>query len=290
MRLFAIGDLHLANKPNRDALINLHTYPEDWLILAGDIGETSEHLIFALSIITQKFKQIIWVPGNHDLWSSPLIKNVKRGEYKYNELVCICREYNVLTPEDAYAEITLRNQKYIIVPTLILYDYSFRPENISLDKSVSWAEESGTLCTDEELLFPDPYGSIVEWCEKRCEYTESRLKEIPANIPIILVNHYPLIEEHAQLKYFPRFSLWCGTKKTGEWIKKFNIKIAIYGHMHVRETKFKEGILFEEVSFGYPKDWNEDKGMGYYLRKINPTAHLSKNLKQSYEQNNFLKL
>jgi 3',5'-cyclic AMP phosphodiesterase CpdA len=71
MKLFAISDLHLANKPNRDALLNLSSHNDDWLILAGDIGETLDHLKYALSILTVKFKQVIWVPGNHDLWTFP---------------------------------------------------------------------------------------------------------------------------------------------------------------------------------------------------------------------------
>jgi 3',5'-cyclic AMP phosphodiesterase CpdA len=79
MKLFAISDLHLANKPNRDALLNLPSHKDDWLVLAGDIGETFEHLKFALSILTHRFKQIIWVPGNHDLWTFPLTELELKG-------------------------------------------------------------------------------------------------------------------------------------------------------------------------------------------------------------------
>jgi len=117
--------------------------------------------------------------------------------HKYYELVSICRKYKVLTPEDAYPEIILQGQKFNIVPTLTLYDYSYRTEYIIFDKAINWAEESGILCTDEDLLFSDPYPSIVEWCQKHCEYTESRIKQLPQSIPIILVNHYPLIQNMA---------------------------------------------------------------------------------------------
>ena len=71
MKLYAISDLHLAHETNRKALETLAFYPNDWLILAGDIGETDEHLRFALNITTQRFKQVVWVPGNHDLWTIP---------------------------------------------------------------------------------------------------------------------------------------------------------------------------------------------------------------------------
>jgi len=64
MKLFAISDLHLANKSNKEALMNNSEHTEDWLILAGDNGETIEHINIALTILSQKFKQIVWVPGN----------------------------------------------------------------------------------------------------------------------------------------------------------------------------------------------------------------------------------
>jgi 3',5'-cyclic AMP phosphodiesterase CpdA len=268
MKLYAISDLHLANKPNRDALLNLHYYKNDWLILAGDIGETPELLKFALSFLTTRFKQIIWVPGNHDLWTFPLNENGKKGIDKYFQQVDICRGYHVLTPEDEYPLAVFDGKQYIIAPTFTLYDYSFRPGEIPFEQALDWAEESGVICTDEDLLFPHPYRSIVDWCHQRCEYTEKRLSELPGEVPIVLVNHYPVIEEHAKLWRFPRFTLWCGTKQTEAWMTRYNIKIVVYGHIHIRGTKYKDGVKFEEVSFGYPRDWDENKGMDFYLREI----------------------
>src|SRR5438034_11723558 len=105
MKLYAISDLHLGHEINRQALAAIPSYPEDWLILAGDIGETTEHLRYALSILTRRFAQLLWVPGNHDLWTIPSRSSEDtelRGEEKYRALVSICRDYGVLTPEDPY--------------------------------------------------------------------------------------------------------------------------------------------------------------------------------------------
>jgi len=103
MKLYAISDLHLANRINCQALEALPSYPEDWLILCGDVGEIDEHLKFALFILTRRFKQVIWVPGNHDLWTLPAYPNRLRGEARYRNQLSICRDYGVLTPEDPYA-------------------------------------------------------------------------------------------------------------------------------------------------------------------------------------------
>ena len=42
-RLWAIGDIHLSFKGNRDALEELQPRPNDGLILCGDVGESVDH-------------------------------------------------------------------------------------------------------------------------------------------------------------------------------------------------------------------------------------------------------
>ena len=47
----------------------LRPHPYDWLILAGDVGESEEHLRFALGLLAARFARLLWVPGNHDLYT-----------------------------------------------------------------------------------------------------------------------------------------------------------------------------------------------------------------------------
>ncbi len=46
--------------------------------------------------------------------------------------------------------------------------------------------------------------------------------------------------------------------------------MVVYGHTHRRATDVLEGVRFEEVSLGYPRDWAQDAGMAAYLRQILP--------------------
>jgi len=123
-KLYAIADLHLSYKFNREALLELTPHPFDSLILAGDIGETAQHLRFAFSTIRPKFHQVWWVPGNHELYTMPSVPQTTtpspahladldpyansndakdlRGEAKYNQCVALAREYDILTPEDNF--------------------------------------------------------------------------------------------------------------------------------------------------------------------------------------------
>jgi len=282
MKLYAISDLHLANKPNFLALEALPPHPQDWLIIAGDVGELEEHLKFALIILKSRFKKLLWVPGNHDLWTLPSHKNQLRGEARYRRLVSICRDYGVLTPEDPYPVFHLTGEKYLVVPMFLLYDYSFRPKQVPEHKAVSWAAETGVVCTDEELLHPDPYLSRAQWCIQRCRYTEDRLEAAVKdneNTPMVLINHFPMRRDMAQLRQFPRFSIWCGTQRTEDWHTRFPVSVVVYGHMHIRSTQYRDGVRFEEVSLGYPRDWTNKRGINYYLREILPgseASHISK--------------
>ena len=271
MKLFAISDLHLNYRINRDALVDLPAYPEDWLIVAGDIGESESHFHFAFSVLTQRFARLIWVPGNHDLWSHPSDPHALAGDTKYRSLVSLCRKYGVITPEDPYVCWSTSGKSWMLVPLFLLYDYSFRPANISLESAVAWARSNGILCRDEIYLKATPYASLPEWCHVRYEYTRRRLNIIPEEMPLVLINHYPLLASPLKrLLRIPQFSIWCGTSLTCDWHRKYPVVTVVYGHLHIRATDYYDGIRFEEVSLGYPKHWSQPRGMQAYLRQILP--------------------
>ena len=274
MKLYAISDLHLANKHNRIALAQMAAQPADWLILAGDVGETEAQLRFALDVLVPRFAQVLWGPGNHDLWTIADDPSGLRGEAKYRRLVEISREYGVLTPEDPYPRWpgTRASEPWFrLAPLFLLYDYTFRPSQVPADQAVAWAEESGVVCSDEYLLDPLPHASRQAWCAARLRLTEKRLGEAAASGDrLILVNHWPLREDVVELRRIPRFSIWCGTKATEDWHRRFNAAAVIYGHLHIKATHFRDGVRFEEVSLGYPRDWDRQRGIAFYLRQVLP--------------------
>ncbi len=277
MRLYAISDLHLSVPDNRSALASLPYHTHDWLIIAGDTGETEEHLHYALSILTKRFAKVIWVPGNHDLWTIPSSHEARlQGNEKYLHLISICRSYGVVTPEDPYVLWLGEGKPTILAPLFLLYDYSFRPPYISEEQAVAWAEETDVVCSDEFLLHPTPYTSRSAWCQARCEYTEKRLQAISSAYSIILINHFPIRQECVRVRNIPRFSIWCGTTRTENWCTRFAISVVVYGHVHVRATDYIDGVRFEEVSLGYQRNWKQEKGVQGYLREIlpGPAAHL----------------
>jgi predicted phosphodiesterase len=277
-RLWALGDIHLSYKLNREALERLQPLPNDGLILCGDVGESPEHLRLAFTQATSCFRQVWWVPGNHELYTLPTQKeHGARGVAKYEECVAIAREFGVLTPEDEFVMWDGEGGPALIAPIFTLYDYSFRPKHITLEGAVDWAREENIEATDEYLLHPDPYASRVEWCNALVAHTEEKLGKAVAENPgvkLVIINHWPLREDLVLLPNVPRFCIWCGTKKTEDWHTRFNAKVVVSGHLHIRRTDWKDETRFEECSLGYPKQWKEaqdrDLDINDMLREILP--------------------
>ena len=275
MKLWAVSDLHLGYAANRQALEELPAHPGDWLIVAGDVGESTTHLDWGLEALTRRFERVLWVPGNHELWAWPRNNPTSRGEEKYAELVEVCRARNVLTPEDPYpiwpgpsgngGNVPIR-----IALLFLLYDYSFRPDSVPLEESLRWAMAFGLVSADEALLDPYPHASREAWCAERCRLTEERLSALPPGEELVLVNHFPLRRELARLPLIPRFSVWCGTRRTEDWHVRFRARVVVSGHVHIRATTWRDGVRFEEVSLGYPRQWKRERGLLPYLREILP--------------------
>ncbi|KAK5115556.1 hypothetical protein LTR62_001215 [Meristemomyces frigidus] len=284
MRLWAIADIHLSFKSNREEFAKLQSRgPDDGLILAGDVGETLESLTEAFSVSKKKFKHVFWVPGNHELYTSKSAKEEEmhlKGESKYMACIKCAKRHGVITPEDEFMTWVYEDPKgyqvaAIICPIFTLYDYSFRPSDVSREGALDWAMEEGIRATDESLLYPDPYPTRDEWCARLVSESETKLaKAAETGFPLVIINHWPLREDTIFIPRVPRFSLWCGTVKTKEWHTKYRAKVVVTGHLHVRRTDWIDNVRFEEVSLGYPRQWQEAKDEGHtvntLLREILP--------------------
>src|SRR4051812_35630307 len=101
--LLAVSDLHVAYEENQAVVDRLRpSSPDDWLIVAGDVGERFADIESTLGKLAARFRQVIWAPGNHELWTHPADPVVLRGLARYQALVEMCRGLGVLTPEDEY--------------------------------------------------------------------------------------------------------------------------------------------------------------------------------------------
>lgn len=255
--LLAISDLHVAYPENRSIVANLWPRSdEDWLLVAGDVGELTTDIEWALRLLAKRFAKVVWTPGNHELWTHRSDPVQLRGEQRYRHLVEMCRSLGVVTPEDVYPVWSGPGGPVVIAPLFLLYDYSFWPTGATSSRdALAMAYQAGVVCTDEMLLHPDPYPSRDAWCRVRLEITEERLAAIDPDLPTILVNHFPLVREPTLILRYPEFALWCGTDRTADWHLRFRARTVVYGHLHIPRAISVDGVPFEEVSLGYPREW-----------------------------------
>ena len=256
MRLLAISDLHVSYPRNRQWVSDLPPgEPGDWLLVVGDVGEKAEDIEWVLRTLSGRFGTVVWVPGNHDLWTHPRDPMVLRGEARYQHLVQVCRDLGVITPEDPYPVFDGPAGPVVIVPLFVLYDYSFRPDGArTKDEGLAIAYRTGIIGTDERHLYPDPYPSREAWCQARIDATLPRLDALDPALPTILVSHFPLTREPTRILRYPAFAQWCGTEQTADWHLRFRAQAVVYGHLHIPRTTWEDGVRFEEVSLGYPRE------------------------------------
>jgi 3',5'-cyclic AMP phosphodiesterase CpdA len=254
--LLATSDLHVGHNGNREVVERIRPRTEgDWLLLAGDIADTVADLEWALRLLTGRFARVIWTPGNHELWTRPDDAVQLRGQARYQHLIQVCRGLGVLTPEDPYQTWRQDGEDLTVVPLFLLYDYSWRPEGTTLAQALLDARATKVVCTDEFFLHPDPYPSRQAWCEQRLRVTLDRLAELPSDRRTVLVSHWPLHRAPTRILRWPHFAMWCGLERTHRWHQEYRAAVAVYGHLHIPLTIDVDGVRFEEVSLGYPREW-----------------------------------
>ncbi|MBV8932510.1 MAG: metallophosphoesterase [Kutzneria sp.] len=269
--LLATSDLHVSYDQNRDVVAAIRpTSDDDWLIIAGDVAETVDRISWALDLLARRFAKVIWAPGNHELWTTKHDSVQLRGEQRYQHLVQMCRELGVLTPEDEYPVWRTDEEEFVIAPLFQLYDYSFRDEGATLEETMKYAYEVGIVCTDELVLHPDPFPTRQQWCEHRVKVTAARLDAIPAHLRTVLVSHWPLHRGPTRMLRWQHFAMWCGTRLTADWHLRYRAAAVVYGHLHIPVTLEYDGVRFDEVSLGYPREWGKRTSTPNPVRGILP--------------------
>ncbi len=266
--LFAIGDVHLNHRANREIAEALQPdAPDDWLAVAGDVSHDAEHLVAFLATMRSRFAKVIWVPGNHDLWSRD--GDPWRGVARYDHLVDRCRAIDVSTPEDPFPLWPDPDGDIVVAPLFVLYDYSLRPDGTTWQEAMAQAVAARVVCTDEYFLDPAPFPDRGAWCADRLRVSRARLDAIPAGQRTVLLSHWPLHPGPVRRLRHPEFSLWCGTRETADWHIRYRAVVAVHGHLHIPLTEAYDGVRHEEVSLGYPRERAaRTRPTVYGLRKI----------------------
>jgi hypothetical protein len=80
----------------------------------GDVGETFGDSEKALRLLRQRYIKVIWTPGNHELWTHQQDPVQLRGEARYQALVQMCQDHDIITAPVRYAYY--RDTFFVVVP------------------------------------------------------------------------------------------------------------------------------------------------------------------------------
>lgn len=118
MRVFALSDLHAGYPENLNWILQLSNwkYQNDVLVLAGDVTDRLRVLVRVLNVLRSKFKELLFVPRNHDLWVDT--EDLKCSIEKFGVIASLCKEEGVKQSSHDFGELT-------IVPMFSWYDFSF---------------------------------------------------------------------------------------------------------------------------------------------------------------------
>ena len=168
--LWAISDLHTGHTGNKPVTESLHpASPDDWLIVAGDVAERTDEIRWALDLLRKRFAKVIWVPGNHELWTTSKDPMQVFGRARYDYLVNMCDETRGGHPRASVPGVDRRR--------------AARPPSCRCSCSTTtrscprarrrrprvWPSpgSDNVVATDEFVLSNEPYATKDAWCRDR---------------------------------------------------------------------------------------------------------------------------
>jgi len=239
MRVFALSDVHVDYEANAEELAALSTadYQNDVLILAGDVSDVRGHLDWCFGMLARRFRKVLFVPGNHDLW----VIREKR------EMDSLEKFHDVMTAvESSGASMrTFRERGLSIVPLLAWYDYSFGEPSDELRsrwmdfRACRWP--SGFTEPDIAAYF-----ALLNDADRS-----------PADDTVITYSHFvPRADLLPRSTSDKRGMLdpILGSTFVERQLRGLGSSIHVYGHIHVNRQVTIDGVWYVNNAFGYPHE------------------------------------
>jgi len=253
MRIFAISDVHIDFEENRQWLYSLSQsrFKNDILVLAGDISDKISLLARAFELLKQCFSEVLYVPGNHDLW----VRHDKTDSLgKFHRIKTLANNTGIRMEPFHSGPLS-------VIPLFGWYDYSFGLPSNKL--SSMWRDYF--VCKwpggfDEDKI-THHFTSMNEACLTVKNQTIisfshflPRIDLMPIYIPAKKRMIYPVL----------------GSERLEAQIRRLGSHIHIYGHSHVNRRISKDHTTYINNAYGYPYE----------------TMIASKKMRCVFEQNN----
>ncbi|HEU4888432.1 MAG TPA: metallophosphoesterase [Thermoanaerobaculia bacterium] len=239
MRVFALSDIHVDYDENARwlAALSLADYRDDVLILAGDVTDVLPLLEWCLTELARRFRQVLFVPGNHDIW---VVRDgsAKTSLQKFEEVRRVAEARGVSTKP-------FRARGVSIIPLFGWYDYSFGEPSAELRSA--WMDYRACRWpggyTEKEITahftaMNDTDISIDGDTVITFSHFLPRIDVMPSFIPPAHRYLYPVL----------------GSTLLDGQLRKLQASMHVYGHSHVNRRVTIDGVTYINNAFGNPNE------------------------------------
>jgi len=261
MRVFALSDIHVDYAENMAWIHGLsgEDYRHDVLLLAGDVCHGIDKLEKALAHLQQKFAEVFFLNGNHELWL--LDSDCSDSLQKFHRVLDICRDVGIRTQP---AKIDDGGAGIWIVPLFGWYDKPEAGQNSLFLPKVVPGDEMIAAWADEHFV-RWPRGSTAS-----AYFLNSNVPHLERvyDAPVISFSHFlprtdlmfppqPGGAPHPTVWPIPtgfNFSRVAGTWVLDSQIRRLGSRIHVYGHQHRNRWVTIKGVHYVSHCLGYPHE------------------------------------
>jgi predicted phosphodiesterase len=228
MRIYAISDLHADFRENRRLLerIPARDHRGDTLIVAGDVGDSLAVVREVLASLRERFAQLFFVPGNHELW---VRGDTRDSVEKFHAVLDACRAADVRTSP-------ARAGGAWVVPLFSWYHDSFdvrgEGDHASLE---AWSDRyfcrwpEGTGRVDRHFLaMNEPHVGFYD-------------------APVVTFSHFlprPDLLPPVRWLRFKGLPLVAGSAEIDLQVRRLGAAVHVFGHSHIPEDRFVAGVRY----------------------------------------------
>ena len=231
MRVFATSDLHTDYKENFLWLTQISgtAYRDDVLIVAGDVSDRLEIIQETFLLLRSKFRQLLFTPGNHELWVRGA--NINSLE-KFQLILNLCDELGIATKP-------LRLENLWVVPLFSWYDGVFEPGMRAWADFhfCKWPADAAPL-SEYFLRLNEPYLRVYD-------------------APVITFSHFiprsDLLppKEYLRISWLEHVSVCAALDSQ---IRQLNSTVHICGHTHTTFDRVVDDVRYVQNAVKYPKE------------------------------------
>ena len=270
MRIYTVSDIHIDFTENAQWIkqISDKNFQRDALIFAGDAAHDMQILQSVLLRLQSKFKEIFFVPGNHDLW----IHNSDWNDSieKFETLIAWCNENDIRT----VPRLLGREERHPVKIVPLFSWYSAPEEGAdSLYLNKPGEDPANRMWSDNYYI---RWPQATEGFHAATYFASLNIETLreKSQMPVISFSHFlprremmfgdSLKPDPEKIKKYDRrpefnFSRVAGSHLIEKQIRELNSVVHIYGHQHINRDRVLDGVRYVAHCLGYPNE--RERGM-----------------------------